>query len=193
MSSYSDLYLIYDDDRARPCSVVLYQRPLLGPLAYHWALYFRWDDEIDMHCEALDTNGILKPRCEPGKPERCLGSKATEVGTLCRLSPKTVNRLAYSNRHNDKRYNLLAMNCQVWAKQLASDLGFDIPVAEDIKKYVPIARDDHGIPFQDVFRDVLPAGVNAGVGVGVGDVLCRGLGSMFGGYTAKAQERFNVL
>ncbi|XP_066946285.1 uncharacterized protein [Macrobrachium rosenbergii] len=137
MSSHPGLDLITDDDRVRPCRVKLYQRPILGPLASHWALYFRWEDGYDLHCEGLDVDGILKPSCERGKPERNPDSEVTDIETLDHLSPKRVNRRALRNRRNGKPYNYTKMNCQGWAKQLASDLGFDIKVSENIAGLIP--------------------------------------------------------
>ncbi|XP_066946262.1 uncharacterized protein [Macrobrachium rosenbergii] len=138
-----------NDERARRCRVELHRRPIVGILGYHWALYFRWEDGYDMHYEATDVNKLLIARCGRGKPEQTVDplqavglavtALVTDLGTKV-ISPKRVNLCARENPYNGKKYSLTKMNCQVWAEQLASDLGISIPMTVNILKYIPGAE-----------------------------------------------------
>ncbi|XP_066946287.1 uncharacterized protein [Macrobrachium rosenbergii] len=125
-----------NDERARRCRVELHRRPIVGIIGYHWALYFRWEDGYDMHYEATDVDKRLIARCGRGKPEQTFDTLVMDLGTKV-LSPKRVNLCARENPHNGALYILTKMNCQVWAKQLASDLGITIPITVNILKYIP--------------------------------------------------------
>ncbi|XP_066946286.1 uncharacterized protein [Macrobrachium rosenbergii] len=137
MSSNAGLDLITDDDRAKPCKVELHRKSLIGPFAYHWVFYFRWEGGYDMYCEGVDDDKVLRPHCERGMPEMGLFPLVEDLGTRQDLSPKRVNTLALRNRCNGKVYEITRMNCQVWAKQLAGDLGIDILTPINVVGSIP--------------------------------------------------------
>ncbi|KAK7083161.1 hypothetical protein SK128_005160 [Halocaridina rubra] len=124
-----------NDNRSRPCRVRLYRRPLVGPLAYHWALYFDWGD-YDAYYEADDGDGgKLTPHWSRGKPPNSPGVLWMDVGRIT-VSPRVVNERARNNPHNGKEYILTMMNCQVWAHQLANSLGLNIPIPANLVQVI---------------------------------------------------------
>lgn len=115
------------DDRCRSCDVYLYRRPLLEPLAYHWSLYFDWDD-YDATYEADDKDGYLIPKWNVGKPTIPTGTIKIKIGKV-RISPKTVNEKAKKNKYTGRHFVLTMVNCQVWATELAKMLDLTIPIS----------------------------------------------------------------
>lgn len=114
------------DNRSRDCAIYLCRRPLLELLAYHWSLYFKWDD-YDATYEADDQDGYLIPKWNEGKPESPAGSTQMKIGNA-NISPQKVNEKARENKYSGRPYVLTMVNCQVWAKELAKMLHLTIPI-----------------------------------------------------------------
>ncbi|KAK7055041.1 hypothetical protein SK128_024355 [Halocaridina rubra] len=110
-----------NDDRVRGCSVKLIREPLVGPLAYHWLLSFDWGD-YQAHAEATEVDGYLTPYWVKSAPDIIEGSITHDLGCIYR-SPKEVWQKVKNNKFNYFKYMVSGMNCQRWAREVATQLG----------------------------------------------------------------------
>ncbi|XP_064095775.1 uncharacterized protein LOC135207846 [Macrobrachium nipponense] len=127
-----------EDLRSPPCDVYLYSRAVMGNEgkgtmgAKHWALYFDWGYYSATY-DANEQNGLLTPFCCEGKPKAPSPDVKFSVKVVkrnLRATPHAVDEKAKENRYSGKVYDLIVANCQIWARELARLLGFDLPTGQ---------------------------------------------------------------
>ncbi|XP_066946282.1 uncharacterized protein [Macrobrachium rosenbergii] len=134
-----------EDLRSPPCTVYLYSRAVMGNEgkgtmgAKHWALYFDWGYYSATY-DANEQNGLLTPFFCEGKPKA--PAPGVEFGVKVvkrnlRATPHAVDEKAKENRYSGRVYDLILANCQIWARELARLLGFDLPTGQ-VEEYVDI-------------------------------------------------------